>query len=64
MSDEVKIEPLALSVATVLYLIFIWYTCNMITRRQVADMLKQIKKDPPSDIAKYLVEEASKAVLQ
>ena len=53
-----------LNTTTLFYFIYLMYKCNMITRRQVADMLKQIKKETPEDIAKYLVEESAKAVLQ
>ena len=52
-----------LNTTTLFYFIYLLYKCNLITRRNVADMLKMIKKETPEDIAKYLVEEAARAVV-
>jgi len=51
-----------LNTTTLFYFIYLMYKCNQMTRRQVADLLRQIKKDTPSDIAKFLVEEAAKSI--
>jgi len=46
---------------TVLFLIYLLYSSNMITRLHVKQFLKIIQDGPPNDLAKYLVEVAAKA---
>jgi hypothetical protein len=60
MPDEIVKDKL--NTATLFYFIYLMYKCNLVTRRNVADMLKMIKKDAPSDITKYLVEESARSV--
>lgn len=43
---------------TVLAMLFMWYKCNLITRKHLKDMLAVVKQKWPEDVAKWLVEES------
>lgn len=43
---------------TVLAVLYMFYKNNLITRRHLKDMLAEVKKKWPEDMAKYLVEES------
>ena len=43
---------------TVLALLYMLYKTNLITRKHLKDMLAEVKKTWPEDVAKYLVEES------
>jgi hypothetical protein len=49
-------------VNTVLYMLYMQYKANMISRDNLKGMLKVIKGSVDVDIAKYLASEAGKAV--
>ena len=53
-------EELKLSVDTVLYMLYIWYKANLISRDNLKTLLKVIKDPIPSDVPKYLAQEAAK----
>lgn len=47
---------------TLLYLIYLMYKCNLVTRRHVKDMLKVIREQKlPENLAKYLTEEGERS---
>ncbi len=45
---------------TVLAILYLYFKTNMISRNNLKLMLAEVKKVWPEDVAKYLVEEASK----
>lgn len=59
--EEPKIEEFKFDTNTVIYIIYLMYKNNMITRRHIKDLFAIVKQDVPSDVTKWLVEEASKS---
>lgn len=47
---------------TALYIVYLLYKTNIISNRRLKDMLAEVKKPMPSDVAKYLVKEAAKVI--
>jgi hypothetical protein len=43
---------------TILAILYLQYKTNQITRKHLKDMLGEVKKKWPEDVAKYLVEES------
>jgi hypothetical protein len=56
MSDDFKFD-----VNTVMYIIYLFYKENLLTRKHLKDMFKIVKSELPKDVIKYLVEEGEKA---
>ena len=48
------------SKATILYLLYLLYRTNFISRMNLKALLAEVGEKPPKEIAKYLVEEAAK----
>lgn len=58
---ELDVTPkLSFNKDTVLYLLYLQYKSNMITRTHLKSYFQLINSDHPEDIAKWLVEEAAK----
>lgn len=55
-------KELSINVDTILFLLYMFYKCNVLTRHHLKRMLQIIKDKQPEDIAKFLVEEVGKAV--
>ena len=45
---------------TVVYLVYLLYKANMVTRYDIKKILKTIESPHPEDVLKYLVEEVNK----
>jgi len=45
---------------TILFMLYILFKANLITRHNLRDLLAAIKKGPPEDAAKFLVAEVSR----
>lgn len=50
----------SISSKTVMYILYILYKSNIITRYNLNRIFKEIKAELPEDITKYLVEEEAK----
>ena len=62
MAEEKKVEQVIpefkFDTNTILALLYLMYKTNNITRRQVKDILAEVKKEWPKDMAKWLVSES------
>lgn len=58
---EKKVDPFKFDVNSVVFMMYMLYKCNTLTRHHIRHMLKIIKDEAPGDIMKYLVEEAARA---
>jgi Ca2+-binding EF-hand superfamily protein len=56
MDDTFKFD-----VNTVMYVLYLFYKENLLTRKHLKDMFKIVKGELPKDVIKYLVEEGEKA---
>ena len=56
--EKKKFEP---NKDTIVFLLYLFYKCNIITRHHIRTMFKIIDGELPGDIVKYLVEEERKA---
>lgn len=54
-------KELKFNADTIMYMLYLMYTANLLTRLHLKHMMKIIKDTPPTDIARYLVEEAAKS---
>jgi hypothetical protein len=50
-----------LSVETIMFILYMFYKCNIITRHHLKRLVAIIKDNPPTDMAKYIMEEVGKA---
>ncbi len=55
-------KTLQINTDTILFLMYMFYKCNIITRHHLKRMLAIIKEPMPENVAKFLVEEVAKAV--
>jgi len=53
-----KKEPFKFDANTVLAMLYLLFSTNMISRNNLKQMLKEVKTTWPEDVAKYLVEES------
>ncbi len=54
-------KPEKFNTNTVVFILYLFYKCNLITRHHLRTMFKIIKEEAPGDIMKFLVEEERKA---
>ena len=59
-TNEVLRMPLTFDTGTVLYLIYLLYRTNFLTRQHVKHMLSVINEKHPEALGEYLAREASK----
>ena len=57
-----KVES-KMSVETIMFILYMFYKCNVLTRHHLKRMVAIIKDNPPEDIAKYIIEEVAKATV-
>lgn len=63
MADEgVKTEEFKFDVNTVIFMMYLLYKCNMLSRLNIRQMFGIIKAKIPLDLMKYLVEEEQKSI--
>jgi hypothetical protein len=53
-------ESLAFSKDTIMYILYLMYKSNMISRTNLKQIFRIIDQKMPADVAKYLLEEAAK----
>jgi len=61
LKENVVTEVFKFDTNTVVYVLYLLYKRNLITRHDLRGMFKIIKEPLPIDVTKYLVEEERKA---
>jgi len=59
--DPRPIEPFTFDTNAVMFVLYLFYKSNIITRHHLRSMMKTIKEPLPEDVIKFIAQEAKKA---
>jgi hypothetical protein len=58
---EIEKKEFKFDTNAVMFMIYLLWKCNMLTRHNLKAILEEVKKPAPEDVIKYLVQEAGRA---